>query len=128
MSWGAFAALPEDEQALWREKHEREQNRCSKCHSDRETCSDPEHEWFPQRSVCYADMTQAAADALYDELHDAEKFHDGTFANWSTTRSKDFPFHFRDGVSIWVAPVDLNPDDKFTTDKNATPRGGARGD
>jgi len=33
-------------------------------------------------------------------------FHDGA-GNWSKERSRDFPYHYRDGVTIWVAPEDL---------------------
>lgn len=57
-------------------------------------------------------MEQAAAEWRYDELY-SDKFHDGTFKNWSEKRSRKYPYGHRDGVSIWVAPADVNPDDDF---------------
>ena len=57
-------------------------------------------------------MESAAANARYDEQYGG-KFHDGTFANWSEKRTPDTPYGHRDGVTIWVAPADINPDDDF---------------
>lgn len=58
-------------------------------------------------------MQLAGAQALYAALHKDAPFHDGSFANWSADRSRDFPFHFSDGVTIWMSPTELAPDDKF---------------
>ncbi len=58
-------------------------------------------------------MERAAAEWRYDALHEDEQFHDGTFENWSTTRTRDFPYSYRDGVNVWVAKHDLTPDDDF---------------
>lgn len=58
-------------------------------------------------------MEAAAANWRYDELHEKEPFHDGSFESWAKDRSLEHPYHFRDGVSIWVAPVDLTPDGTF---------------
>lgn len=62
-------------------------------------------------------MERAAAEWRYDQLHDAAPFHDGTFPTdpdrWSATRTKDFPYHFKDGVTVWVAENDLAPHDHF---------------
>lgn len=72
-------------------------------------------------------MEAASAEVLYDLLHNDLPYHDGTFTEWSAEPSREFSFHYRAGVSIWVAPVDLAPDEKFTTDRNAVPtnqRGG----
>ena len=124
MTWGAFSALPDLERDLWLVKAEAEANRC-KCGNDRTACSNPEHDWFPQRTVCYAEMEAQAANRRYDELHEAAPFHDGTFSNWSQRATATTPYHYRDGVSVWVAPVDLSPDDDFLTRQ---PRGGDRGD
>lgn len=49
---------------------------------------------------------------MYDAKHAEMPFHDGA-GNWAKERSRDFPYHYRDGVTIWVAPVDVNPDDDF---------------
>lgn len=66
-------------------------------------------------------MEREAADARYDELHADEPFHDGTFTDWSAKRTDSHPYHYRAGVSIWVAPVDVNPDDKFLTPPSPMP-------
>jgi hypothetical protein len=58
-------------------------------------------------------MDQAAAEWRYDELHKEMPFHDGTRKSWSVERTRSHPYHYRDGASIWVASVDLNPDDDF---------------
>lgn len=82
--------------------------------------------WYPQRTICYAEMESQAANRKYDELHEAAPFHDGTFTEWAEKPSAATPYHFRDGVSVWVAPVDLSPGDKFLSDPRAPgkPRGG----
>lgn len=61
-------------------------------------------------------MAEAAANARYDQLHEAKPYHDGTFNLWSKDRSPLFPFHYRDGVTIWVSPDDLTPEDDFLDD------------
>lgn len=62
-------------------------------------------------------MEQAAAEWRYSQMHDAAPFHDGTFPTdpdrWSATRTKAFPYHYRDGVTLWVAESDLAPHDHF---------------
>lgn len=59
-------------------------------------------------------MEEAAANAKYDDLYGG-KFHDGTFKNWSEKRNASHPYGHRDGVRIWVAETDLDPDDEFLT-------------
>jgi hypothetical protein len=58
-------------------------------------------------------MEELAARRRYDMLHEREPYHDGTFENWSKDASAEFPYRYDDGVRIWVAPVDLTPDDDF---------------
>lgn len=58
-------------------------------------------------------MNAAAATALYEEMHKDLPYHDGTFKSWAKDRSREFPFHYNDGVTIFAAPVDLQPDDDF---------------
>lgn len=87
----------------------------------RADCADVHKDWYPFRSVCYADMAAKAADWMYDDLHKDAEFHDGTFTRWSKDRSQAFPYHYRDGVVIGVAPVDLAPHDMFTTQAEAPP-------
>lgn len=69
--------------------------------------------WFPQRRVCHASMVRAEAEAQYDQLHEKRQFHDGTFTSWSDKRSPQHPFHYRDGVTLWVSDIDLTPHDHF---------------
>jgi hypothetical protein len=64
-------------------------------------------------------MALASAEAKYEELHKVLAFHDGTFTNWSADRSSQTPFHYRDGVSLWVANIDLTPDDEFLSGRLA---------
>lgn len=58
-------------------------------------------------------MATAGAEALYAQLHEGAPFHDGTFKSWAQKRSRTHPYHFSDGVTIWVAEEDLTPDDDF---------------
>jgi hypothetical protein len=90
-------------------------------------CSDPRTSWYPQRRICYATMALQSAEAKYDELHKDLPFHDGTFSNWSVDRSRQAPFHYRDGVSLWVADIDLTPDDDFLSLADQSPDDDAEG-
>jgi hypothetical protein len=67
-------------------------------------------------------MQRAAAARRYEALHEERPYHDGHFRRWSKNAGPDSPFHFRDGVTIWVASTDVNPDDDFL--KYATRTGG----
>lgn len=62
-------------------------------------------------------MERAAAEWRYDSLHEDAPYHDGTFPTnpdrWSVKRTADFPYHYRDGVTLWVAEADLSPHDHF---------------
>ncbi len=93
--------------------------RCSHCGSDPEECSDPKRAWYPQRTVCYATMASRAANEKYDEIHKDAPFHDGQFLRFEDKRSTTAPFHVREGVTIWAAPMDLSPDDKFLSGSSA---------
>ncbi len=50
-------------------------------------------------------------------MHEKRPFHDGTFptdpAAWAEKATREHPYHYRDGVSIYVAAEDLDPDDDF---------------
>lgn len=76
-------------------------------------CGDAEKPWYPQRHVCYATMELASADRVYRSLHEAMPYHDGTFTEWVKEPDGGHPFHFMDGVHLFVSEVDLNPDDTF---------------
>lgn len=58
-------------------------------------------------------MEAAAANDLYDELHQALPWHDGTFNDWQAKRSESAPYHYRAGVTVWVAAVDLDPEGTY---------------
>lgn len=111
-------------QRWWIAKHERDRSKCPKCGSPAGECNDPQKPWYPQRTICERTAEERRAERLYDRLHEKEPFHDGTWSRWSEKPSAEFRFHYMDGVTIWAAPMDLNPDDMFTTDRNADPRGG----
>lgn len=55
-------------------------------------------------------MEAAAANHRYDQLHEALQFHDGTFTHWAKHAGPETPYHYRDGVTIWVSTVDLDPE------------------
>lgn len=69
-------------------------------------------------------MARAAADWLYGDLHEKAPFHDGTFKEWSAKRTQATPYHFRDGVHIWVSREDLTPGDDFLAQKPNETEGG----
>lgn len=50
---------------------------------------------------------------MYDALHKDEPFHDGKEQSWSKTPDRIHRFHYRDGVTIYLAETDENPDDNF---------------
>lgn len=58
-------------------------------------------------------MQLAAAQARYQRLHAERAYHDGSrnedgsFASWAKEPSANFPYHWTDGTSIWLAPFDL---------------------
>lgn len=105
--------------ARWRKKRDT----CTECGNPIEECSDPKRAWYPYRTICYATMARAAAQAMFDALHEAAPYHDGTFTRWSKKRTPQFPFgHTQgDGVTIGVAAEDFASWDKFTTETNASP-------
>lgn len=58
-------------------------------------------------------MQLEAAQRLYALNHEKKPYHDGTFSNWAAEPSRDFPFHFTDGVRLWMAREELAPDDDW---------------
>lgn len=88
---------------------------CPDCGGHRDDCATPAalNSSFPQRAICYRSMSREAAGRAYDRKHEDAPFHDGTFRRWSRDYSRGTPFHYRDGVAVWVAGEDVNPDDQF---------------
>lgn len=66
-------------------------------------------------------MGLKAAERQYDKLHEDTPFHDGTFKSWRKEFSRSHPYHYLDGVQIWMAQVDVQPWDEFLSDVNASP-------
>ena len=119
MTGDTFDGLPEVERAFLAREYDEKQAECPLHGGSLDDCltfHDPGREprgWFPQRQVCDAAMELAAAEWRYDQLHEKRPFHDGTFGSWSEVRTHAHPYHFRDGVRIFVADSDLNPHDHF---------------
>lgn len=83
------------------------------CGHQEHVCSDPNRVWYPQRKVCHVTMQEAAAQRRYREIHQDRPYHDGTFTNWTAEPTTGTPYHYLDGVEIYVAEVDINPGDEF---------------
>lgn len=64
---------------------------CSSCGNLREECSDPERDWHPHESTCYATGTREWGIRRLREKHK------------STSVASD-AMHPLDGVSVWVSP------------------------
>lgn len=73
---------------------------CPKCGNPREVCSDPDVDWYPQRSVCYASITQDVAERRWKAKR-AGKSIDAEGINEES------------GTAVWVSTLDLSPDDDF---------------
>lgn len=63
--------------------------------------------------MCWPAAQLAAVNRLYDLLHEDAPYHDGTFERWAKEPSREYPFHYRDGVTIWLSATDLTPDEDF---------------
>lgn len=55
-------------------------------------------------------MELAAAERKWAALHEDMPFHNGDFTSWAKERSDSHPCHYNDGVRIWVADVDYDPE------------------
>lgn len=61
-------------------------------------------------------MVQAAAQREWHEMHPkGKKFHNGDRTSWSDEASESHPYFYEDGVRIWVADTDFDPDDSWRT-------------
>ena len=99
----------DEAEALW----EADRLICPNCGNLREECADPDRLWYPQRHICYASKVRDMADRAYGEKHKDKPFHNGREKGWAKSHSVKTPFHFRDGVRVWVSLHDLTPDDSF---------------
>jgi hypothetical protein len=73
-----FLASPDAEFRIAR--WEQERGRCPVHGGPTSECPDDERDWFPQRDVCWPAAQAAAANRLYDLIHEEQPFHDGSFA------------------------------------------------
>lgn len=95
---------------------------CRDCGQPYDTHDDPERDWYAYRTVDYAAMALAGAQAQWDALHKDRPYHDGSFTSWAEDRSPAHPYHYNDGVSIYIAAEDVAPDDEFLSDERAMPQ------
>lgn len=79
----------------------------------RDECPDDDRDWFPQRDICWPAAQLEAAKRLYALIHEDAPYHDGSFKRWAKKPSRDYPFHYSDGVTIRLARTDEKPDDDF---------------
>ncbi|MCW2785250.1 MAG: hypothetical protein JWP74_1767 [Marmoricola sp.] len=60
-------------------------------------------------------MERAATEHRWSALHEDKPWHNGDFTAWAEKRSDATPYHFKDGVTLYVSDRDDNPDDDFLT-------------
>lgn len=113
MTLAQFDNLPLLERDLWITRWEARQAACPECGLPPSECGDREKAWYPQRHVCLKTMAHRAAARAYEEKHKAQPFHDGTFTHWAKEYGPMTPFHYDDGVTVWVSEDNLTPDDDF---------------
>lgn len=104
--------MSDEDREWWIARWEIQQEKCPRCGNPRSMCSDPEREWFPQRVTCYAERARLAGEALFAKAHEKAPYTDDA-GSWAKERSAEHPYHFADGVTIWAADTDLDPDDDF---------------
>lgn len=59
--------------------------------------------WHPRRATCHRSADQAAARRLFDEAYKEKPYHDGTREVWAKESSGETPYHYADGVTVWVS-------------------------
>jgi hypothetical protein len=93
-SWGykldEWRNLPDEDRDLLLAEHELI---CPQCGNLRSDCSDPERDWFPQESVCWATATLQSGKRDLAEFYADEKPQTGHL-------------HPLDGVTVWASDVD----------------------
>lgn len=102
----------------WRAKREAQHAPPGVPPHPRELCTDEGHDWFPQMTVCRAEMEYESAWAAYRRLHDKRPWHDGTFTDWTEKPDSGHPYHLEHGVRIWVSETDLALGGDFTRLEN----------
>jgi hypothetical protein len=113
--------MPDSEKDWWRARHVHRAAEHAPPGAQphpREACEDEARIWFPQLTVCRAEMETAAAEAMFARLHEKRPWHDGTFTDWAAEPSADHPYHYSYGTRIWVTGTDLGLGGNFTTQEN----------
>ena len=81
---------------LWQDERER----CPHCGQPTSVCSDPSHDYFAQKSICWATAARLVNQRRWDKrIEGATPDAAGYLPD--------------DGVTIWVSTVDLTPDADF---------------
>lgn len=107
----------EERIAAW----ELDRETCHEHGGPRSECDDADTDLYPQRHICYRTMQIEAARRRYADLHKERPYHDGSFKVWAKEASPDFPFHYDDGVTQWLATEDLAPWDMYLEREAASP-------
>lgn len=110
MSRPQFWALPAWEQADHIADWEIEREKCPQCGGPREVCGDPDLDWYHRLTVCEPTMLANGAARRWALKHKDKPFHDGDFQSWAKEPSNSHPYHFEDGVRVWVSRDDPGPD------------------
>lgn len=84
----------------WYALREYDDEVCGQCGQLRSVCSNPETQWYPQRSTCWATATR---ENIYRQWH----------AKHDKAQPDALGFKPTDGVTLWVATADLTPGDDF---------------
>ncbi len=89
---------------------------CPECGGDPKVCGDAEKAWYPQMVRCHKTAERLAAERAAGFKHAALPYHDGNFSSWSEEADEAHPYHFSDGVTIFVADTDLGLGGDFLPD------------
>lgn len=89
-----------NERDSWYAKWEFDQAVCPNCGNLRSVCSDPDTDFYPQRTICWATAAQQVVLRRWHKKHEKAQPDE---AGYLPT----------DGTTIWVSPDDLTPDDDF---------------
>lgn len=101
-------------QEEWVADWEADRERCAQCGRPRSECSDPEVDWYPQRTICWATVARDVAVRKYREMYSSKQYHSGGF-DFPVEKfdAEVAPFSMFDGVSIWVSRTDHGEGGEF---------------
>lgn len=58
-------------------------------------------------------MARAAVQRAFDRKHEEKPYHNGAFEDWRAEPDATHLWHYQDGVTLWLSPYDLTPDDDW---------------